>query len=103
MSLNKIGKTISYLWFNGLQGWQITSFNPESDEAIGFHRERHPTDTLWTNIEYSEYLETENAKLKAKLAKAIEQRNKAINITFVNFKDECVLLIDKANKELDEI
>lgn len=35
-TLNEIRNKISYLWFGGKDGWQLTSFHPKDDPAIGW-------------------------------------------------------------------
>lgn len=49
-----------WLWFHGRDGWQVTSFDPRKDPAIGFK----DTATCWVPEEYAMSLEAESLRLR---------------------------------------
>ena len=59
---------LKYLWFAGKDGWQVTSFDPRKDDAIGVKEEIG----MYVNLEQYELLEKQNSRLKAQLEIAVE-------------------------------
>ncbi len=59
------GQPTSYLWFGGKIGWQVTSFDPRTDPAIGFPVSGDVR--LYVEMSYARELENKNADLEAKL------------------------------------
>ncbi len=55
---------VAYLWFGGKDGWQVTSFHPKDDPAIGYKASK-----MYVN--YAEHEQTR--AIAARLAEAIKQ------------------------------
>ena len=49
----KIRYKLKYLWFSGKDGWQVTSFDPRKDDAIGVKEEIG----MYVNLEQYELLQ----------------------------------------------
>jgi hypothetical protein len=72
---------IAYLWFGGKDGWQVTSFDPREDAAIGFPR----NGDVRLYITHSAYdqLRAENADLKDLLKEGLTIIQNAASGTFL--------------------
>jgi hypothetical protein len=72
-SSNKVER--QWLWFCQKTGWQVTSFDPRTDDAIGFPRRSDPNATCWVPEKVMYELEGRIAELERELQYTYENKN----------------------------